>query len=217
MRSFPLVRALSLVAAFAAGGLAVTLIAGRTLTLSAQSSAGALPDQNTLEVLLAKHEILEQIYNYCRGLDRMDKALALQVWHADGTADFGGKVTLGSEFVERAFTLHEAYLAHTHQMVQSIVKVTGPTTAVSETTANTSMLQAIAERRVQGVLVTPPGASASLIRGRYADRWSRRDGRWALDHRRYIEDFRTVQEVPDVRPSQARRDRTDPSYAIYPY
>ena len=60
----------------------------------------------------------------------------------------------------------------------------------------------------------------SRIRGRYADRWSKRDGHWALDidHRAYIEDFRTVQEVPG-QPQLGRgtRDRSDPSYPIYPF
>ena len=89
-------------------------------------------------------------------------------------------------------------------------------TAVSETTANTSMMQALDEKAVQGVLVRAKGVSVTLIRGRYADKWSTRNGRWALDHRRYIEDFRTVEEFPTpARASAGRRDRTDPSYEVY--
>lgn len=33
----------------------------------------------------------------------------------------------------------------------------------------------------------PP--STSPVRGRYQDRWSKRNGRWAIDHRQYIFDF----------------------------
>ena len=168
-----------------------------------------------LEVLLAKEAIRQQIYNYCRGLDRMDRALALQVWHPDGTAQYGGGISKGSEFVERAFKLHEGYISHTHHMVDSIIQVTGDT-AVSETTANSSMMQAIDAKAVQGVTNRARGVSVSLIRGRYADKWSKRNGRWALDHRRYIEDFRTVQEFPEQpRPGAGRRDRTDPSYEVF--
>jgi hypothetical protein len=210
----------SLVGAFIAGALSIRPLAGVQAVPTPKAFGSRmpsdLPNQNTLEILLAKEEIMQQIYNYCRGLDRMDKPLALQVWHKDGTADYGGTVTLGSEFVERAFKLHEGYISHTHQMVQTIIKVNGDQ-AVSETYANTSMLQALDERRVQGVLVRPRGSSATLIRGRYADRWSKREGRWALDHRKYIEEFRTVEELPEQRPSQARRDRMDPSYEIYPF
>jgi hypothetical protein len=192
------------------------------VTLAGLLAAGAAParaaegdDAKALEVLLAKEAIRQQIYNYCRGLDRMDKALALQVWHPDGTAQYGGGITKGSEFVERAFKLHEGFLSHTHHMVDAVIHVTGDT-AVSETTANSSMMQAIDEKAVQGVTNRAKGVSVSLIRGRYADKWSKRNGRWALDHRRYIEDFRTVQEFPaQPRPGAGRRDRTDPSYEVF--
>lgn len=182
-----------------------------------RSGAGESADARALADLVAKDQIREQIYNYSRGLDRMDKALALQVWHSEGTADYGGTVTKGSEFVDRAFKLHESFLSHTHHMIDTIIRVDGDT-AVSETYANSSMLQKTTERVVQGVLVQPQGVSVTLIRGRYADRWSKRNGRWAIDHRKYIEDFRTVQEFPSQpRPSAGKRDRSDPSYAVYPH
>jgi hypothetical protein len=79
------------------------------------------------------------------------------------------------------------------------------------------MLQAIDAQSAQGVATRAAGVSVSLIRGRYADRWSRRNGHWALDHRRYIEDFRSVQEIPSQPAGTGRRDRTDPSYEVYPF
>ncbi|MES2303795.1 MAG: nuclear transport factor 2 family protein, partial [Pseudomonadota bacterium] len=53
--------------------------------------------------------------------------------------------------------------------------------------------------------------------GRYLDRWSRRDGHWAIDHREYVQD---IDEVVDAGPPLvgafgARRDREDPSYAVF--
>lgn len=39
----------------------------------------------THDELAAKWAITEVIHRYCRGLDRMDKALALSCWHPDGT------------------------------------------------------------------------------------------------------------------------------------
>ena len=198
-----------------AGVLAAGVAAGAYLSDTVLARAQA-PAQ-ALEVLVAKDEIRQQIYNYARGLDRMDKALAIAVWHPDGTADYGGTVTKGSEFVERAFGFHESFLSHTHHMIDTTIQVDGDT-AVSETYANSSMLQAIDAQTVQGVATRAAGVSVSLIRGRYADRWSRRDGRWALDHRRYVEDFRTVQALPaQPRATAGRRDRTDPSYTVYPY
>ena len=216
MQSSRALRVMSFAGVLAVGGVAGVFLSGTVRAGAAQSAAREGDGAKAVDVLIAKDEILQQIYNYCRGLDRMDKPLAMQVWHPDGTADYGGTVTKGSEFVERAFKLHESFIAHTHQMVQTIIKVDGDK-AVSETYANSSMLQNLDEKRTQGVLLGNKGVSASLIRGRYADRWSKRNGRWALDHRKYIEDFRTVQELPEQRPSAARRDKTDPSYAIYPF
>ncbi len=179
-------------------------------TKAAESHASLVED------LSAKEAIRNQIYNYSRGLDRMDKELALQVWHADGTADYGGKVTTGAEFVEGAFRMHSTILSHTHHMIDTIIKVNGDK-AVSETYANSSLVYPLNEQLVQGVMVRPKGMSVSLIRGRYADRWSKRDGHWAIDHRVYVEDFRTVQELPGMtRLGRGTRDRTDPSYAVYP-
>ena len=58
----------------------------------------------------------------------------------------------------------------------------------------------------------------SLIRGRYADRWSKRDGHWALDHRAYIEDFRTVQKVPgESQLGRGTQGRSDLSYSIFSF
>jgi hypothetical protein len=53
-------------------------------------------------------------------------------------------------------------------------------------------------------------------RGRYVDRWSRRNGVWAIDHRIYVGDIR--HEVKSPAPEKpgpsmgGRRDTTDPSY-----
>ena len=51
--------------------------------------------------------------------------------------------------------------------------------------------------------------------GRYIDSWSKRDGRWGIDHRIAIRDFddmRTVTPMSDD--ARSRRDREDPSYSV---
>ena len=49
------------------------------------------------------------------------------------------------------------------------------------------------------------------------DGWSRRDGRWAIDHRVYLSDWMTTLPVPadPVSPMGGRRDRDDASYAAF--
>ena len=61
----------------------------------------ALANQRLLDELVAKDAIREQTYNYARGLDRMDKDLAYQVWHPDGTARYIGTYEgTGAGFVD---------------------------------------------------------------------------------------------------------------------
>jgi len=201
------------------GALLVPAFVAGALFGTAAPPAGAAgeDDSKLLQDLAAKEAIRQQIYNYGRGIDRMDRQMTLEVWHADGTADYGGKIVNGREWVEGLFKGLPNMTASAHHLLESRIEVTGDT-ATSETIANTSIVNPLDERSIQGVRTGAGGLSVSLIRGRYADRWSKKNGRWALDHRAYIEDFRTVQEVPGTpRLGRGARGKDDPSYAIVPF
>jgi len=47
---------------------------------------GAAVDADELDLLAAKQAITEAIHRYCRGVDRMDRALTLSVGHRGGGA-----------------------------------------------------------------------------------------------------------------------------------
>jgi hypothetical protein len=50
---------------------------------------------------------------------------------------------------------------------------------------------------------------------RYLDRWSRRGGTWAIDHRIAVMDMDEIREViPMKEHERASRDRTDVSYSV---
>jgi hypothetical protein len=200
------VRTSLLVAVFACG-----VISGLALNGKAGSGAQAA-EKSTLQAqvddLVAKDAIREQIYNYARGLDRMDRDLALKVWHPEGTADYLGQYTgPAAGFIDRAWSSHSKLMGHSHQMTNIIIKVNG-NTAASETYLMAS-------------LRSEPDAESSstnLIRGRYADKWSKRNGRWAIDHRVMVIDFSTRENMTTPNPkSFMRRDRTDPSYRNFPF
>ena len=183
--------------------------AGYGTLAAGQDPPGLTADERRLlHELAAKDAIREQIYNYARGLDRMDKALAAGVWHPDGTADYiGAYEGTGAGFVDWVWPVHEPMTAHSHQMTNILIEVDGDT-AVSEAYAMVSL-------HTQGA---DDGAVTSFVRSRYADTWSQRDGRWAIDHRIAITDFRTAHEATGPRqPTEGSRDRTDPSYAAYPF
>ena len=119
-------RVAGLAAIFLTGVLVGTAIPDSDDTTSTEAHT------DTLTMLFAKDAITEQIYNYSRGLDRMDKELALSVWHSDATVDVGGNAKMtGPEWIESAWRTHEKITSHAHTMANIQIKVTGDT-AVSE-------------------------------------------------------------------------------------
>lgn len=159
--------------------------------------------------LAAKQAITEVLHRYCRGLDRMDRAMAESVWHADGTADYGPMFNgTGRGFVEWVWAAHAGFARHSHMVANPLIEVDPAAgTAASETYVSVWLRTAPHD----GVVTDIHG------RGRYVDRWSRRDGVWAIDHRRYVDDLQDVRSAPasainDGSTATGRRDRTDPSY-----
>ena len=50
--------------------------------------------------------------------------------------------------------------------------------------------------------------------GRYLDTWSRRDGKWGIDHRLVLRDLDEIREVAPLTPEVPLRSRDCPSYAV---
>jgi SnoaL-like domain len=161
--------------------------------------------------LAAKQAISDVLDGYCRGLDRMDRDLALATWHEGGTADYGGQlyVGTGAGFVDWVFAQHAALEVHSHQITNRLIVVDGD--------------RAASEAYVTVTLLTKPeGSTMRVITscGRYVDRWARRDGRWAVAHRQYLNDITVVRQVPvaDVLAhGGGQRDAADPSYANFAF
>jgi hypothetical protein len=161
-----------------------------------------------IEELVAKQEIHDVLCKYCRGLDRMDKELAYSVWHENGTALYHGMYEgTGHGFVDWVWEAHASMERHSHQIANSLINIDGDS-AKSET-------------YVTVVLWTNPdddGKQKEIIgKGRYLDRWSKRNGIWAINHREHIYDMETIHDlnrgnVNDV----SRRDTSDPSFDVIP-
>lgn len=159
-----------------------------------------------LEDLLAKQAITEVLHRYCRGMDRIDRDLARSCWHDGGTADYGDVFHgTGAEFVEWVSSLHEQmFISHSHQVTNVLVDLDGDH-AASECYVTVALQTADDRGQVSEV----------VARGRYLDRWSRRSGVWAIDHRRHVADLQTMGRVDSAVPGSGRRDRGDPSYDLF--
>ena len=151
-----------------------------------------------------REAITDLIYRYARAMDRMDAAQGKAIWHADGTADYGDVfIGKGQDFIDFVNTQHAGLLKHSHQMTNIILEVDGHC-AGSETYYTTALRMTRGEQE-----------NEIRVWGRYIDRWSKREGRWGIDHRIALRDFDDIRPVtPISNDMRGRRDRDDPSYAV---
>jgi hypothetical protein len=162
--------------------------------------------------LLVKQVIRDAHSRYCRAMDRRDEKLAASIWHEDGTADYGEifKGT-GAGFAAWVTETHGNFARHSHQITNVLVEV------------SSTGEEAVSEAYVTVALWTPPDVMGAVTqvtsRGRYLDRWTRRDGGWGIASRLYVEDFTTAQQLSsdEVYPASrvSSRDHDDPSYALF--
>jgi hypothetical protein len=153
-------------------------------------------------VLSAKAAIREVLENYCRAMDRIDIPLSRATWHPGGRAYYEG-IFDGTceEFCDFVPGFHRGFLSTSHAIQNCLIVVEGDR-AASETYVEYNLLRAKGERHILATGL-----------GRYLDKWSQRDGRWAIDDRHFVISFRYEREVT-ARLGPARRDNLDPSYSV---
>jgi hypothetical protein len=138
-------------------------------------------------------------------MDRIDVPLTKATWHPGGRAYYegagGARDCTGEEFCDWAADFHRRHLSTAHAIQNCLIVVNGDR-AVSETYVEANLLRAEGQRHM---LFT--------VHGRYLDKWSRRDGRWAIDDRHYVSSFHYEREVT-AQLGPARRDESDASYGV---
>jgi hypothetical protein len=152
-----------------------------------------------------RQAITDQIYRYCRAMDRIDAGLGYTIWHEDGIADYGADVFTGSgrDFIDFVCRQHEKLLSHSHQMTNIVIELDG------DVAGSESYVTAVLRMQRDGKLLQ------MTVLSRYIDRWSRRHGRWAIDKRVTIVDMDEIREVQAMNKiSRGSRDRQDPSYTV---
>lgn len=155
-----------------------------------------------LATLIAKDKIAHALAAYCRGMDRIDDDLARSLWHPGGEAIYEMVFEgTGEEFCDWVVGFHHGMVRTSHEILNKTIVVKGQT-AASETYVEVNLLR---EENGKHILTTS--------HGRYLDQWSERNGRWAVDKRRYVRSFSIHREV-DATIGTSRTDRDDPSYAL---
>lgn len=169
--------------------------------------------------LAAKQAITENLNNYCRALDRMDRDLALSCWHPGGTDEhtplFSGT---GADFVDWVFRLHEPMVLTRHVLTNILIEVDG-----DEAWSESYWTVLLRVKRDGGIVDITGG-------GRYLDHHRSIDGKWGFVHRRSVHDWDRVEPLqgtmadfagdPLLEPTAldaplypATRTKADPSYA----
>ncbi len=158
-----------------------------------------------VQVVADKQAITEQLHNYARAMDRIDHELGYAVWHEGGGAEYGPMFSgTGRGFIDWVCETHRTLIAHAHLISNIQIRVDGDL-AASESYVHVNLRYA-EEGRLRQIVGF----------GRYLDRWSRRDGRWAIDHRIYVQDFDDIRDAgPQIVEPWGRRDSSDPSYALF--
>lgn len=164
-----------------------------------------------LAELVAKRAIEDGLYTYCRALDRMDRELALSIWHPDCQIDYGDYFKGNrEELLDFIWALHNTLETHAHHVTNKFVEMLSEDRAVAES-------YTIVFLRARPA---PDKWLDQQLSVRYFDRWSLRDGEWKMEYRQGLPDV--IYEVErDYRPefdgltALSRRDREDPSYDIF--
>ncbi len=158
------------------------------------------PDPATLADTQA---ITRQIYNYCRSVDRLDVPLGHGVFHDGSYADFPTYKGTGQGWIDAVCKEHLNFLHHSHQVTNIMIDVDGDS-AGSEAYVIANLRQMDGGRLIN-----------RMFSARYIDKWSKRDGRWAIDRRDCVVDFSEVSEVTALgHDERSARDSSDPSYGV---
>jgi SnoaL-like domain len=134
-----------------------------------------LRDRQAIEDLLA---------TYSRGIDRLDRALLLSVYHPDAIDDHGVFIGTPEEFVDWAIAMHTAtHFSHQHCILNHTCELDGDL--------------AHTETYYMFVGMNRAGIPMSMAGGRYIDRMEKRNGRWGIAARVCVRDWAPLKEICD--------------------
>ena len=167
---------------------------------------------------LAKQEITELLYRYCRGVDRLDMELVRSCYHPDATDSHGTFEGTVEEYLEWSERLLRRYTGSVHTVLNVLAEIDPePVDSASGDLEQWARSEAhgIARHWTEG---GPPELNLS-VGFRFIDDVSRRNGGpWLVSRRVATTEWvREEQFRPfDDRFLRGSRDRSDPLYAPLP-
>ncbi|HMO69142.1 MAG TPA: nuclear transport factor 2 family protein [Novosphingobium sp.] len=149
-----------------------------------------------------RQDIHDCLMRYCRGVDRLDRALLESCYHADAIDDHGAFVGPADRFIDWVLGIYATYkhVSH-HEVTNHLCEIDGDTAHAESYWISTTIDRA--------------APHFSRARGRYIDRFERRDGRWAIAARVCvveISDGRDDLGLDQLARAFQPRDASDASY-----
>jgi hypothetical protein len=133
-------------------------------------------DDPRLHELVEQHEIRQQIYRYCRGIDRRDYDLVRSCYHPDATDNHGHYSGDVAGFIDYIQGLLPRFERTMHSISNILIEIEGD---AARTEAYT-----VAYHRLRPTS-TKPGRD--FVAGfRYVDQFDKRAGRWAIADRQVV-------------------------------
>lgn len=164
-------------------------------------------DEKKIQELLDKEAIRDQIYLYCRALDRIDNELGYSVFAEDSKVNYGPTFPEGTgrQFIDMMLEQHRGMISTHHMMTNIYIKVDGDKAA-----SETYMFAACKFPKKSG------GTFTVNARCRDIDRWERRDGKWLIVTRTVAGDNTMMVEPKHdfENYNESRDDRRDVSYEV---
>lgn len=163
--------------------------------------------------LVARAEIQDLLWRYCRGIDRCDVELVRSVYHPGATDNHGIFVGDAGEFADMVVPLlAQSYRCTQHQLSNMLIDIDGDR-------ANAETYFTAYHREHD----SPDGVTAPqmvVFGGRYLDELERRDGRWGIVARVVAHDWSDAYHLtlyPDVdKFVQGTSTADDPSSRLFP-
>lgn len=125
------------------------------------------------------------LYNFCRGVDRVDMELVRSAFWPDATAEYGNfDAASAQEFVENALGVLGTLEMTSHDLGNIIIDIRGDTAYVESYV-----------RAIQRVPKPEGGRYDYVSASRYLDRMERRHDEWRIRHRVIVRDW--FREFPD--------------------
>lgn len=162
-----------------------------------------------VDELIARAEITDVLYRYCRGIDRRDWDLLRSCYHDDAYDDHGSLVGPIDEFIRISKPFADRVAATVHFMGNVLIEVDGDVAR-----AESYVVAYHAYEHEDGTSRHDNWAI------RYLDRFERRDGTWKIAYRVVAHEIREIHQLPEGRGrhstpgSWGAHDETDPLYWI---